>query len=352
MLGGIEVLASDLRPLRTQGLRQYSSAVAKYIVESAEAKIVTGYFGVESVIELIGLLEANPLDRDITFTVGMAAFDGLTQTQLEALRKLDLFLTSNRQGQVLISVSLPVHSKIALFVASPQKQVVIVGSSNFTNLVSGVRQFETDLAIDGLSPEGKTVCDLIRQIENAADPLPLAEHRIKLLKAKLSSLAAEQGVEKSEQSKSEIVSSFILPIKTEPRSSLNAYFGKGRQDSKGRVLPRPWYEVELIVSKSVTTQADYPKRDEVITVVTDDGWKFDCHCTGDYAKNFRSFGNLEILGKWLKGRLEESGALKPGSPVTLEVLEKYGNDKIVLSKHKDGLWSLNFEQKGENHESL
>ena len=42
-------------------------------------------------------------------------------------------------------------------------------------------------------------------------------------------------------------------------------------------------------------------------VFTDDGWKFRCKTSGDHAKNFRSEDNLEILGTWIKGRMEGFG---------------------------------------------
>lgn len=348
MLGETEVLASDLRPLRVGSLRPYASVVAKSIATGRQVHIVTGYFGVESVIELIGILRGNPLEREVIFTVGMAAFDGLTHTQIDALKELDNYLASTQQGQVLISVALPVHSKISSVVLEDGTHEVIVGSSNFTNLISGVRQFETDVLLDGSSQAGQKIVELISEVERTADPLTLAESRIKVLKAKLPSLAAERDVEQASPISGETLVEFTLPIKTEPKSSLNAYFGKGRVDSKGRVLPRPWYEVELIVSKSITSLPNYPQRDEVITVITDDGWKFNCHSTGDYAKNFRSHGNLEILGKWIKGRLEEYGALQPGCPVSDDVLKIYGNHELRLVKHKNGDWSLSFPpKKGE-----
>jgi hypothetical protein len=43
---------------------------------------------------------------------------------------------------------------------------------------------------------------------------------------------------------------------------------------------------------------------------------------------------LKILGKWLKGRLEESNALKIGEPVTKDVLNKYGRSNIKMSQTK------------------
>src|SRR5690606_10916771 len=124
---------------------------------------------------------------------------------------------------------------------------------------------------------------------------------------------------------------FLIPLKTDDatRSNLNTFNGKGRENKQGFVMPRSWYEVELIVPKSVTSQPGYPQSDKdgdggVIHVLTDDGWKFSCKVSGDFSKNLRSEKDLKILGKWLKGRLEHSGALKTGELCTQSTLDNYG----------------------------
>ena len=143
--------------------------------------------------------------------------------------------------------------------------------------------------------------------------------------------------------------SFAIPIKgyeVSPQSNLNVFFGKGRVSKNGLVKPRHWYEVELIVPKSVTSQPGYPrsKTDEaVFDVITDDGWSFKCKVSGDYSKNFRSEGDLKILGKWLKGRLENAGVLKVGEPVTAKTLNDYGRNTFSLTKTTvPNLWYLDF----------
>ena len=148
--------------------------------------------------------------------------------------------------------------------------------------------------------------------------------------------------------------SFKIPIKTAtdaPQSNLNAYFGKGRENKKGFIKPRHWYEVELIVPKEVTSQhgypqAGYPDKESIITVFTDDLWKFQCKISGDYSKNFRSADDLKILGRWIKGRLEEYGCLNIGEPVTDETLNCYGRDNFELISTTDpAIWILNFKPK-------
>ena len=144
--------------------------------------------------------------------------------------------------------------------------------------------------------------------------------------------------------------SFEIPIKATEKhgkSNLNVFFGKGRMDKRGLVKPRHWYEAELIVPKEVTSKPGYPQSqtpESVFDVITDDGWKFKCKVSGDYSKNFRSENDLKILGKWLKGRLENAGALKVGEPVTEETLRKYGRYTFTLTKTTiPDLWYLDFE---------
>jgi len=74
--------------------------------------------------------------------------------------------------------------------------------------------------------------------------------------------------------------------------------------------------------------------------VTEDGYKFDCKRQGDYGKNFRSCHDLKILGRWIKGHMEEDGALQIGTPVTDDTLRKFGKNKLVFEKKDDNVWLL------------
>ena len=98
----------------------------------------------------------------------------------------------------------------------------------------------------------------------------------------------------------------------------------------------------MIVSKDITSQEGYPIL-KSFTVITDDGWQFQCKTSGDFSKNFRSENDLQILGKWIKGKLENSGALEVGDLVTEETLRQYGNDTITLrSTSLPNTWLLSF----------
>ena len=55
---------------------------------------------------------------------------------------------------------------------------------------------------------------------------------------------------------------------------------------------------------------------------------------GDYGKNLRSRDDLTVLGRWLKGRMENSGSLTSGAPVTEAVLKLYGRSFMTLTPTK------------------
>ena len=136
---------------------------------------------------------------------------------------------------------------------------------------------------------------------------------------------------------------FYLPLKDTPQSNLNCFFGKGRKCLNGFILPRPWYEVEIIVPREVTSQNGYPK-ERPFKVITADGWMFCCETNGDYSKNFRSSNDLKILGKWIKGAMESDEVLLPGQPVTSEVLDNFGKRNLCLaSTTEPNTWLLSME---------
>ena len=130
-----------------------------------------------------------------------------------------------------------------------------------------------------------------------------------------------------------------IPLKTEAKSNLNTYFGKGK--IKGKYSPRGWYEVEIIVGKNMPMVDLIPdKYDGPFTVVTTDGYEFECSRQGDYSKNLRSEKDLKILGRWIKGQMENCGALEIGTPVTEETLEKFGKNYLRLEKTTTGKFIL------------
>ena len=56
----------------------------------------------------------------------------------------------------------------------------------------------------------------------------------------------------------------LARVDNQQRSNLNAFFGKGRWNRKtGTVIPRDWFEVEIIVDIATTKNPIYPQGDFV-----------------------------------------------------------------------------------------
>ena len=142
---------------------------------------------------------------------------------------------------------------------------------------------------------------------------------------------------------------FLLPLKPfelAGKSNLHTHLGKGRENtSTGIVLPRSWYEVELIIPTEILEDSRYPNNKEPFQVVTDDGYKFECKTSGDNGKNLRSVDDLKKLGKWIKGRMQDANVIRPGGNITQDTLIAYGRNNIgFYPTGEDGVWYMDFSQ--------
>lgn len=345
----MELILSHIEPAKISRHSQkdiWSSCLSK----ADSVKIATGYISADSVIELMKVVEVNSRPR-IDLLIGMHYFDLFTKPQYQAVLALNDMLQSKNLGCVFLSNTRRYHGKMYSFLKTGNCFSAVVGSSNLAS-ISGVSTalYEADcLFEDAIEVEriDTTITQLIEKLGTKfsdIEPITIFEQKNTLLEN-------HYNVDKVTPEKYAVLLKdktgleFSIPTKTEAKSNLNVFFGKGRKNQKGLVMPRPWYEVELIVSKKITDDDCYPKG-KIFTVVTDDMWSFKCYTNGDFSKNFRSYDDLKILGKWIKGRLELSGALQVGQPVTEKVLADYGNNKITLSATSDeNVWLLSFKGK-------
>lgn len=313
-----------------------------------ELRIASGYISSDALVDLKRVIELNGRPR-LELMIGMHYFDGFTKNQYQAARALNNFLKERGLGFVTLSNSLKFHGKMYSFIQNDSSSSVIIGSSNLGSLYDNLnRLYEADILLQGdesLAAQ-QTIKDLMNKLGT-----PLEDVTVTSFIEYNKLLENHENVRKIE--KEELVrilndrtaTSFHIPIKSEPKSNLNPYFGKGRDNRRGYIAPRPWYEVELIVPKKITCLSEYP-RNRSFNVYTDDGWLFKCETNGTNSKNFRSKDDLKILGKWIKGRMEESGALKIGVPVTEDVIAAYGRDYIGLHATKDPeIWYIDFKSK-------
>lgn len=350
----MEFLFSNYPPVKT-GSRTFADVFYGLIPQTSKLDIAVGYVSSDSLIELQKIIEFNSNIRTLNLIVGMHYFDHFTKLQYDAAMQLNDFLTSNKLGGVRLVHAFRYHGKLYSYSNEAGPFAGIIGSNNLSSIVDGgIRVYESSVLLQDTA-SAKQIDDFISMLMQTSTK-NIAELDIDTFNNENALLDGHEFVEKVSASKLAAAMNartdiaFEIPIKpyeVSPHSNLNVFFGKGRESLNGLVKPRHWYEVELIVPKSVTSQAGYPQSrssNAVFTVITDDGWSFKCKVSGDYSKNFRSEGDLKILGKWLKGRLENAGVLTVGSPVTADTLKRYGRDSFTLTQTTlPDVWFLNFE---------
>ena len=347
----MELLFSNFPPMKTS-CRTFADAFYDLVPQSTQIDIAVGYITSDSLIELQKMVELNNLNA-LNLTIGMHYFEKFTKIEYNAAVALNRFLKENNLGKVRLVTPFKYHGKLYSYSNGNGAFAGIIGSNNLSSIVDGgTRVYESSVLLDdkkiALEMKGfidklvatSTSCIDELEIDKFKEVNPLLEGHELVKKVN------SQDMRVIAYSKTNV--SFDIPIKgyeVSPHSNLNVFFGKGREGKNGVVKPRHWYEVELIVPKEITTRSGYPQsktEGAEFMVVTDDGWSFKCKVSGDYSKNFRSDGDLKILGKWLKGRLENAGVLKVGEPVTNETLRKYGRDTFTLTKTQAGIWFLDF----------
>lgn len=348
----MELLQSNYPPVRT-GNSTFLDTFYRLLARSENLDIAVGYITADSLVELQQLVEQNNL-TEMNLTIGMHYLERFTRVQYNAAKGLNDYLLENGKGQVRLVTPFKYHGKLYSYSDGMGTFAGIVGSNNLGSIVEGgSRVYETSFLIDD-HQQAESIRSFIRQLNRDATS-NISDCDIQQFNENNPVLEEHENVHRATpQEIAECISAlttttFEIPIKgaeVSPQSNLNVFFGRGRVSQNGLVKPRHWYEVELIVPRNVAMQPGYPRAqtpEAVFQVVTDDGWKFSCKVSGTNNKNFRSEGDLKILGKWLKGRLENAGVLTVGSLVTNDTLRRYGRDTFTLTKTSiPNTWYLDF----------
>ena len=348
----MELLLSNYPPVKTK-CNTFSDVFYSMLPQSTKLDIAVGYITSDSLIELQKVVELNKL-KSLNLTIGMHYLERFTKVEYNAALKLNNFLRENQCGEVRLVTPFRYHGKLYSYSNEQGAFAGIIGSNNLSSIVDGgTRVYESAVLLD----DKDMACQMYEFIQNLVmtSTYNISDLEIDSFREVNPLLEGHEYVKKLQPyDVADVISqqtniTFDIPIKPyedSPHSNLNAFFGKGRESRNGLIKPRHWYEVELIVPKTITVQKGYPQAstsDAIFDVVTDDGWSFKCKVSGTNSKNFRSEGDLKILGKWLKGRLENAGVLKVGDPVCKKTLERYGRDTFTLTKtSKQGVWYLDF----------
>lgn len=344
----LELLNSNYQPVVTNN-KKFSDTFYNYLEKSKKLTIASGYISEDSVADLLGLYKTG-FSATLDLIVGMHYFEGFSYGQYVSLKDLARTLQEQNLGNVYLASSVKYHGKVYLFEDLNGGKTSIVGSSNLTKINTVEKVYDTDVITDDNNFTNDVDNFLVSlKNRNCQEIDAINNEQIKILPPDnlFADYLSVKKVDKNtlvdiQTKKTKEV--FNIPLKTEEKSNLNCYFGKGRKNfANGSILPRSWYEVELIVSNTITSLPEYPKKDSIFTVITDDGYEFKCKTSGDFSKNFRSADDLKILGRWIKGRMENAKALNIGEKVTDSTFSKYGRNSIVLTKTSvPDVWFLDF----------
>lgn len=318
--------------------RSISRMYNHLVEEATNFNIATGFITNDSIAALKQIVEFREGELNLSLFIGMNYLAGFTKPQYSAVKELDNYLHKNNIGKVFLSPQALYHGKMYSFMQGDDCLASFVGSSNLGSFV-GTSQNLIEADVLFKDDDGLLINSYINQITlalgkdfNSISVDKFKEPEIELLEgySYVKKLTKEQ-LQKEERAGLGVY--IDIPLKTEAKSNLNTYFGKGK--IKGKYSPRGWYEVEIIIGKNLPGRDLIPDKDHgSFDVITTDGYEFSCSRQGDYSKNFRSDYDLKILGRWIKGQMENSGALEIGTPVTEETLNKFGKTHLRLEPTK------------------
>ena len=354
----MELLLSE-HPLLKSNIKYKSvHQLLPQLLEEADCfNIATGFVSNSSIVQLNDIVckrSRSNNKMELNLFIGMDYIEHFTRLQYDALVELNKLLETDRIGRVLVSTDILYHGKMYAFENKGICDNAFIGSSNLGSFIGTSDELiEADICVHGddaieINTRIKKLYETIgTRFSDLSTPTEFKNPKFTLLdnNTHVKMLREEEMSSIVRRINSNISVSF--PLKATPHSNLNAFFGAGKR--KGYISPRDWYEVELIVSeekkyRQKIESMGFPVKDEEFIVITNDGYQFKCQLQGgNRGKNLRSVGDLKILGKWIKGHLENDGYLKLGKPVTDKVLQTSGKSVLTFTKIESGEWYLTME---------
>lgn len=369
----MKIINSNVPPLRAINTNNTFIPTIQSELEIADAIcFATGYASKKSLIEIDELIHKYQI-QSTTLILGMYCIEGFPEGLFNTALRLHQKWKNEGIGEIRAVKSMKYHGKLYGFYHQQSIMSCIIGSHNLGALVvdaNNLRQYELSVLVNTPSE-----CSQLSEHLNALTKEPISFEIDKLSdvliihedNTKMNGIVGVSKVSSSEvnsfiRSKTDLTFDIPLKVPGMPnsandfmKSNINKCYAKGRLNSRtGVVTERGWWETEVIVSNTITSQKGYPDRDVPFYVITDDGWRFKMHASGDHKKNLESDGDLKILGYWLKGRLVAAGIVEPIdspaedlkniSPTSSDIYEKcrgvityqkliqYGRPYLTLSK--------------------
>jgi hypothetical protein len=327
----------------------FKDVLDKEFLSAKNVTIASGYASLDIIHKyensFLNIAKSGGISR---LLLGMAFYEGLSQKKLDAVTILnDKLKKFNNGSGVYVTNGRRYHGKVYYF-HDETTSSIYVGSSNFSS--SGTKgNIECTIPVS-LDYEKQTLVNFINDLYTPFYSVTIDRVEIivpgkkKIILNKIENYWKSLKTYDPKIIDKSILSKFEFPLKRVAemeKSNLNVFFGKGRLNKlTGKIIPRPWYEIELIASKDLNSQEFYPKGD--FLAYTDDGLIIPMRTQGDNFKNIRSKQSLQIFGIWLKGKLEKNNVLLKYQPVTLDTLEEYGNNMLTFYKMEEGKYYMEF----------
>lgn len=336
----MKFLYSNIPPLQMPAENQnIKNCIIENFEISDSVEIAVGYISEASLDELEILVEKYEINK-ICLIIGMYFFEGIPENSYNKLKKLNNKWKNENLGEIRIVTNFKYHGKIYSF-SNENYNSVIVGSSNLSVIkpdASTLRQYESAIFTDD-SEICKEIMSFINNLKEKVISSNISDVEVPIKQNNYNYLENIELVNKLSKNKLDIYQHdltdicFKLPLKTpsdsellseNPRygkSNINVCYAAPRNANSSNPKPRNWFETQITVGSNIWGNENWPI--DEFYIVTDDGYEFKAHTTGQNNKQLSPKGNELILGWWIKGRLINSGLISP-QPNTLEDTEKKG----------------------------
>ena len=359
----MKVLYSNMLPLGTQDNQEtIDENIRKQIEKADRADIAVGYVSLASLEELDRIICESSV-KQITLVIGMYYIEGMPEKIYYTALKINKKWNDMGIGEVRIVRPLKYHGKVYCFYKDGKPFSAVIGSANLSVLkleANTRRQYEICSLTEDLD-EAQEIADFIERVKAPSCSVNITEAGdMPLIREQNVSLTGIDSVDELPKTDVNIYMrhktdlTFTLPLKVPAyeerfmddtkhytQSNINVCYSLDTRNPK-KPKSRDWYEFQITVSSKIYKLPGYPEKNVPFYILNDDGLMFKAHTTSQNNKQLSAVGSEHILGRWLKGRLENAGLVKHVldtqadkdrvGMVTKEVLAAYGCNSLTFTK--------------------
>ena len=344
--------------------------------DCSEFIAVVGYVGKSMLEQIESSMLAIAKRGTCQIIVGMIEKEGVSEQLGDYLILLDKKLRSINAFSGVFVTPTTYHGKVYK-VVNDKKARIFVGSSNFSKESWNLRG-EFNICVDDSATKSETL-KFITYMQNlsidlSAITLKIKKRGIKNIVIKKDLKDLTRGARGKFNKLSAPIGQFdhTLRVEKNPESGLNLYFEAGRFNKTTNTFnARNWFEIELATNSQEQKNKFYPpsiphpnkrsltskaRTGDFIAYIKDgkDIYEIPMKVGGEAGKNIYSADDRTIFGKYIKSKLQNSGALAQNQLVTEEVLQIYGRNTVTFKKIDNSTYIIDFSVPGSfkksNHE--